>query len=222
MLLLTFHPISSEDDDSVFCYFDTASSRSGTLSINKKLMKNKIAIIGLGGTGSYVLDLIAKTPIKEIHLFDGDKFLTHNAFRSPGAPSFDDLSKHYTKVKRFTEIYSQMHKNIISHSYAIDDSNIIELNTMNMVFLCVDNGQARQMISKYLLKNNISFIDVGMDIYLTDEMLGGSARITACTPSFDGAKGRLFLGSTDDNDDVDDEYSTNIQIADINMRLGHN
>jgi hypothetical protein len=41
----------------------------------KKLELGKIAIIGLGGTGSYVLDLAAKTPVKEIHLFDGDKFL---------------------------------------------------------------------------------------------------------------------------------------------------
>ena len=47
--------------------------------------------MGLGGTGSYVLDLVAKTPVWEIHLFDGDAFLQHNAFRSPGAPSLDEL-----------------------------------------------------------------------------------------------------------------------------------
>ena len=58
-----------------------------------KLMNHKVAIIGLGGTGSYILDMLAKTPVSEIHLFDGDDFLTHNAFRSPGAASLDDLSK---------------------------------------------------------------------------------------------------------------------------------
>ncbi|WP_318271316.1 ThiF family adenylyltransferase [Sphingobacterium cellulitidis] len=46
-----------------------------------KLERQKIAIIGLGGTGAYILDMVAKTPVKEIHLFDGDSFDQHNAFR---------------------------------------------------------------------------------------------------------------------------------------------
>jgi hypothetical protein len=37
---------------------------------------------GLGGTGSYILDLVSKTPVNEILLFDSDDFLQHNAFRS--------------------------------------------------------------------------------------------------------------------------------------------
>jgi hypothetical protein len=32
-----------------------------------------------------VLDFTAKTHVKEIHLFDGDTFFQHNAFRAPGA-----------------------------------------------------------------------------------------------------------------------------------------
>ena len=35
----------------------------------------KVAIVGLGGSGSYILDLIAKTPICEIHLYDGDTLI---------------------------------------------------------------------------------------------------------------------------------------------------
>lgn len=81
----------AEDEESIFNYIDTASSRAEIDLISKKLILEKIAIVGLGGTGSYVLDLVAKTPVKEIHLFDGDTFLQHNAFRSPGAPSVEDL-----------------------------------------------------------------------------------------------------------------------------------
>lgn len=208
----TFLPVKLTENESVFYYSDTSSSRAGILSINEKLKKHQIAIIGLGGTGSYILDLVAKTEVKEIHLFDGDRFLQHNAFRSPGAPSFDDLTKRTTKVEWFTEIYSKMRRKIIPHPQHINESNITELNSMDFVFLCVDKGKPRQMIINHLLDNKISFIDVGMGICNENEALTGSARITTCTPSFHShMKQRVHFEDTED-----DEYSSNIQIADIN------
>jgi hypothetical protein len=74
--------ILEHDEDSVFRYYDNASSRAGIGAITEKLKLGPIAIVGLGGSGSYVLDLVAKTPVKEIHLYDGDTFLQHNAFRA--------------------------------------------------------------------------------------------------------------------------------------------
>ena len=74
-----------------FRYMDTASGRAGIGAISEQLATGPVAIVGLGGTGSYILDLVAKTPVREIHLFDGDRFGQHNAFRSPGAPHIDTL-----------------------------------------------------------------------------------------------------------------------------------
>ena len=79
------------------------------------MLSKKIAIIGLGGTGSYVLDLVAKTPVKEIHLFDGDTFLQHNAFRSPGAPSGEELRAKLPKVTYLKNAYGKMHTGIVAH-----------------------------------------------------------------------------------------------------------
>jgi hypothetical protein len=77
-----------ETPETPFNYIDTASSRAEIDVVTAKLQKLKrVAIAGLGGTGSYVLDFVAKTPVWEIHLYDGDAYLQHNAFRSPGAPS---------------------------------------------------------------------------------------------------------------------------------------
>src|SRR5210317_235244 len=66
----TFNVIVSSEEDSVFRYWDSASSRSNILAASAKLAMGRVAIIGLGGTGSYVFDLVAKTPVQEIHLFD--------------------------------------------------------------------------------------------------------------------------------------------------------
>jgi tRNA A37 threonylcarbamoyladenosine dehydratase len=79
--------VPDDEDDSVFNYIDTAATKAGIVAANCKLEGPKIAIVGTGGTGSYALDFVAKTPVAEIHLFDRDGFLNHNAFRCPGTPS---------------------------------------------------------------------------------------------------------------------------------------
>jgi hypothetical protein len=71
----TFKPIVASEEESVFVYTDSASSRAGIAGLAKKLAMDKVALVGLGGTGAYVLDLVAKTHVREVHLFDGDEFL---------------------------------------------------------------------------------------------------------------------------------------------------
>ncbi|MGA8212108.1 MAG: ThiF family adenylyltransferase [Candidatus Sulfotelmatobacter sp.] len=211
----TFPLIEPEDEDCVFKYCDTASSRAEITAVTRKLELKKLAIVGVGGTGSYVLDLIAKTPVKEIHIFEGDKLLQHNAFRSPGAPSADELRQVPTKVAYFKAIYSEMHRGIIPHEYFIDASNIGELREMQFVFLCMDKGEAKKLIVKKLEEWGIPFIDVGMGIDLTDDAMGGILRVTTSTPQKRAhvwEKDRIPFSDGDGND----EYSRNIQIADLN------
>src|SRR6266705_571188 len=69
-------PIKAKEDESIFVYLDTASSRANITAISDRLALPRVAIVGVGGTGSYVLDLVSKTPVKAIHLFDGDDFLS--------------------------------------------------------------------------------------------------------------------------------------------------
>src|SRR5262245_53925566 len=69
------------EDDLPFVYRDTASSRAGLAELNAKFRGHRIAIVGLGGTGSYILDQVAKTWVDAIDLFDGDLLDNHNAFR---------------------------------------------------------------------------------------------------------------------------------------------
>lgn len=89
----TYPAIPAEDGTGPFKYVDTASSRAGIAAVNAKLTGQRIGIVGLGGTGSYVLDLVAKTEVAEIQLIDGDVFSQHNAFRAPGAPSIEELQE---------------------------------------------------------------------------------------------------------------------------------
>lgn len=211
----TFRPVEAGEGDekTVFKYIDTASSRAEITSVTEKLAAvKKIAIVGLGGTGAYVLDLIAKTPVMQIHLFDGDRFLQHNAFRSPGAPSIDELKSQPSKVAYFRDIYAKMRNGIVVHETYVGPENVDELRDMNFVFLCLE-GSAKKLIVEKLEAFGIPFVDVGMGVYLAEGSLGGILRVTASTAVQRDHVGKRISFS----DDADrNEYAVNIQIADLN------
>jgi hypothetical protein len=211
------HPvIVPEEDESVFHYFDTAASRAGIMGVTGKLAGHKVAIVGVGGTGSYILDLLAKTPVGEIHVFDGDKYLTHNAFRSPGAPSVEELRQAPTKAAHFAAEYSRMHRHIIPHAYYLDASNVAELRGMAFVFLALDKGTPKRVIVEKLEEYGIPFIDVGMGVTLVDGALHAVLRVTTSTPAKrEHVREKQRIPFADD--DAKNEYDQNIQIADLNM-----
>jgi len=209
----TFRVIESKPEDSVFHYLDTNSVRAEIETISNKLKRRKVGIVGLGGTGSYVLDLLAKTPVDEIHLFDSDEFAQHNAFRAPGAPSVEQLKAPPPKVNYFADIYSKMRREIHPHPVYLNAANVHLLRELNFVFICVDKGSSKKDVVAYLEAKSISFIDVGMGVQVGNDNLLGILRATTSTPTKRDHLKKLV--SFDDG--ADDEYSTNIQIADLNM-----
>lgn len=207
--------IEPREPDSVFRYADTASVRAEILATSARLKLKRVAIIGLGGTGAYVIDQVAKTPVLEIHLFDGDDFKQHNAFRAPGAATKEDLLKRMKKVDYFLQRYDPMRKGIISHPYYLDAENVTELDGFDFAFVCVDKGKARKTVCEYLIAQGIPFVDVGMDVVMNAGTLelDGTCRVTTATRDKSDHISRCVPM---DNDDSDTLYRQNIQVADLN------
>lgn len=203
-----------DEENSVFCYTETASDRVGIGALTALLANERVAIIGLGGTGSYVLDFVAKTPVREIRIIDGDEFLQHNAFRAPGAPSIDQLREAPKKVDYLKAIYSNMHKGIVAHGVALESGNLHLLDGITFAFICMDAGEVKRMIVRKLEALGAAFVDVGMGLELVDGSLGGILRVTASTPDKREHvhQGRISFA----NDGMDNIYSSNIQVADLN------
>jgi hypothetical protein len=210
----TFKPIESCDEESVFRYIDTASSRAGISAISARVAGRRIAIIGLGGSGSHVLDFVAKTPVKEIHLFDDDFFLQHNAFRSPGAASLEHLKRRMKKVDYFAEVYARMRCGVVPHALRLDEANVQVLGKFDFVFVCVDRGSVRKVVLNALRAQGIPFVDVGMGVEVTpDEKLFAVCRTTAGTSERTAhVESRVPLADMD----RDGAYTQNIQITELN------
>ncbi len=207
--------IEASDPDSPFNYIDNASARAGIEAHTAKLALGKVAIIGLGGTGSYVLDQAAKTPVAQIHLYDGDWFDQHTAFRSPGAASIEELRAHLRKVDYYHELYSRMHRGIVPHAVYVDETNIGELKDFDFVFLCMDARPGKEIVVRKLEEFGIPFIDTGMGLEDSDAGIRGIVRVTTSTPEKRGhvwEKNRIPMGGGD----ADAVYATNIQVADLN------
>ncbi len=209
----TFHVREEREEGSPFRYADTASARAGITAITAKLAGGKVAIVGLGGTGSHVLDLAAKVPVAEIHLFDGDRMLDHNAFRGVGATSIESLDGGPNKANHYAGVYAVMREGVVPHPYAVDASNCAELDEMQFVFLAMDPTPAKRAIIEHLEVRGIPFVDTGVGVNVANEMLGGMVRVTT------GLPGRPVSGqhwiSLGDAIEAN-EYAPNIQVADLN------
>jgi hypothetical protein len=213
----TYPVLADACEDGVFRYADTASTRARIAAITAKLRQDRIAIVGLGGTGSYILDFLAKTPVRRIHLFDGDRFGQHNAFRAPGAPSGEDLRRKPFKVEYFYSIYDRMHTGIVPHAHYIDESTIDQLRGMSFVFLAMEGGDAKRKIVTTLEQWHVPFIDVGLGVERVGDSLMGILRLTiSAEQQRNHVWERQRIPFGDDVDDQDDEYRQNIQIGELN------
>ena len=202
--------------DSPFGFADTASARQGTTDLAMKLKDEKVAIVGVGGTGSYVLDFVAKTWVKEIHLFDGDEFLQHNAFRAPGAFTREELGEAPNKAVFHERRYSQMHRRVVAYAVQVDDTNVHRLGDYDTVFLCIDGGSVKGKILETCTSRGVLVIDCGMGVKRTQEsgLLMGTIRVTTCLQDdHDHARHSIDLSAADD---PDDEYERNAQMAELN------
>lgn len=206
----TFAKLPEIEEWSPFQYRDSASARAGITDLNAKLRHQKIAIVGLGGTGSYLLDLLVKTEVAEIHLVDGDEFINHNAFRAPGAASVDQVTARPKKVDYFAGLYSTFRTGLVPHAVFVTEADAPQvLSGMDFVFLTADHTPDVIQVAQWLRGQGVPFIDVGIGISQTPQGLNGAVRTTLIT-SDTPAEIQVPAGT------ADDEYAANIQVAEVN------
>jgi hypothetical protein len=208
-------PFTTDEDDGVFAYLDTFTSRGGITARSNRLELAKVVIVGLGGTGAFILDLLAKTPICNIHLYDGDVFSTHNAFRAPGAASLDALNSRMKKVDYYATTYSVMRRQVHPHPINVTYTNKAELLDADFVFLAMDAGPDKQAIISALVAAGTAFVDTGVGVSDDPNGIAGQIRVTTALPDANEHVLRGDLISVVPGDSA--EYDTNLQVVELNM-----
>ena len=201
-----------------FKYLDMNVFRSGTRGIEQTISEDIVAVIGVGGSGSYLVDILAKTNIKELHLYDDDVLSYHNAFRVPGAAEASELTGQVKKVHWLMNQYAPVREEgIHAHPKQISGENLTELGRCTMVFIAVDHLDVRRAIQAQCSALGIPHIAVGLGVEVEGEansQLGGMVKVEILhiPRSLSDADRQEYLPQAD----ADDMYG-NIQTAELNM-----
>lgn len=209
------HAVNSASVDHPFSIPDTAASRYQIGDIAAKLKLDRVKIIGLGGTGAHVLDLLAKCPIQRIDLYDGKQLFNHTLFRAPGAPVPEFLKNFPLKVDYYASVYGRLHNGIVAHGEHVTVENIDHLHDADFVFVCVDKGSARRAIAEGLHRLGVPFIDTGIGMGRDESSLDGVSRVTFIEPEMSWEEIERLLPFGDD-DNLDEVYGAAIQAGDLN------
>lgn len=198
--------------ESVFHFHDTLTSRAEILDLSQNLSDDKVAVIGLGGTGSYLLDFLIKTPVREIRAFDQDTFHVHNAFRAPGRydPQMEDGK---SKADVYRHRYANFHKGLHIFGEEITDQSQHHLDGITFAFVCVDKGVSRATIFNLLRSLRIPYIDVGLGLNRKHGPIGGMTRVSYYSDDQDTGTRVDIAPLTDHPNDI---YRVNVQISELN------
>ena len=174
----------------------------------------------MGGTGSYLVDVIAKTNVKELHLFDDDVMKIHNAFRVAGAARVGELGGQKHKIDWHAERYGEVRlEGLHLHHKKIDEDNLDDLRDCTTIFIAVDDLAVRRKIQSACTAMRIFHVSVGIGLEVegaNDDQIGGMVKVEtnfeagACRKTVDENHG-------DGREEIDDVYGSNIQTAELNM-----
>ncbi|MCY4302419.1 MAG: ThiF family adenylyltransferase [Aestuariivita sp.] len=144
-----------------------------------------IAIVGLGGVGAWIADLITKADVAEIHGWDNDTIEAKNIIRMPGAVNPDWIGK--PKAEWFEETYRQIHQRVHGHPECVDEQTAAGMcASATFGFVAVDNDRGRQVAGNALAAARIPFVDVGISLDRRDDQVTASIRITTAQARDEG------------------------------------
>ncbi len=171
---------------------NTFEARTAIGPIQNRIRGQSIAIIGLGGTGAYVLDLVAKTPVEVIHLLDSDNVEWHNFMRAPGAPTAEEIESVRNKSLRKVDYYhaknEPLRKGIVPHAFRLDSPSVfhefLRDHPVDFAFVCIDqltdgDSVRQDAVYRALTEAEVPFIDSGVSITVDDGAVRGSITTSA-------------------------------------------
>ncbi len=180
---------------------NTFEARAAIAPVQNRIRGQRIAIIGLGGTGAYLLDLICKTPVAKIHLLDSDCVDWHTLKRAPGAPTAEEIelirAGSLLKVDYYHAKYTALRDGIHPHPVRVDSPSVFAEflvdHPIDFAFVCIDqltDGDSARQDAVYcaVMEAGVPFIDSGVSISLEDCAVRGAVTTSAYDAGSDAWK----------------------------------
>lgn len=139
--------------------FDAVKDERFSHHIYEKLRNSKVAIAGLGGLGSHIAVMLARSGVGQLHLVDFDIVDLSNLNRQ--VYTVDELGMPKTEALKRILLKINPYINVSYENVKVDNKNIKQLFTgFNIVCEAFDNPSAKAMIVSELLSRDSETIIV--------------------------------------------------------------
>jgi molybdopterin/thiamine biosynthesis adenylyltransferase len=161
-----------------------------TLSLQDQaaLLKSKVSIVGLGGLGGGVTEILSRIGVGTLYLVDGDTFEDHNLNRQflskQALLAFPKARAAFERVKEINTSISVFHR----QEFLTEENSADLLGHPDVVVDCLDNLPTRRVLERFAK---------GMKIPLVSAAVAGSSgHLTVIYPEDPGLK--MIYGDTID------------------------
>ena len=131
------------------------------------ILTKKIAVIGCGGNGQYIVDFLSRFGVQELSIWDGDNFELSNINRQPYCNMFNiGHNKVIEASKKLNMVNKEIKYNIYSYYFTKDDLPLLLQH--DLIIAAADGSYNIIEIRNCLqiaIENNIPVIDAGLTTY---------------------------------------------------------
>lgn len=132
------------------------------------IARTKVAVVGLGGGGSHIVQQLSHLGFRNFVLFDHDRITATNLNRLIGG-TLADVQKKVLKIDIAARVILSLHRKPLIEKYAAKwETRREALLDCDLVFGCVDQLIPRRELEAFCRRNLIPYIDVGMDVLKTE------------------------------------------------------
>lgn len=132
----------------------------GTIGIQGQLqlLKAKVAIVGAGGLGGHIIELLSRQGVGHLRIIDGDCFADHNLNRQLLATERNlGENKALVAAQRVGEINSDVYAEGVAQMVTADNAEQL-LSGMDIVVDALDTISSRLLVSKITIQLGIPLV----------------------------------------------------------------
>lgn len=174
--LPTWQYDDEDDEMSIDSRFDRQLRALGPIA-QARLQRLRIGIVGLGGTGSQVVQQLAHLGVRDFVLVEDDRAEASNLPRLAGATLWDvSLRRAKTAIARRTIRRLTRGASVATTGALQHPGSLNALRDVDVIIGCVDNDGARLVLSELAAAYLIPYLDLGVGIEgdrTQGQMIGG-------------------------------------------------
>lgn len=181
----------------------------------KKIAETRVAIVGLGGTGSHVAQQLAYLGVRDFALVDRDMVTASSMNRLVGATA-DDVDKRTPKVEVTERFILQIRADADVtpiRDTAISDAGFGAIRAAGYVFGCVDRDGVRLILTELCAAYERPYFDIATDIEIGRDLMFGGRYVLSkghlcpmCTGELDRREIQRDLSSPEQREEDDRLY----------------